>query len=368
MAISHLFSYMTSAVLLLLLACPVLTDWNQEYGDYMSSNYIKMLPSNSLYNVTGTWNYTNPGQYSVFYQAPAISEEGTVFIPFLKYPEYDLEVIAIASNGSLLWTSQYIVGYSEIYCAAVLLTNAVYSSERRMVIIGWTCAAAFPYYRKHGGLVGLNSTTGEKMWRSPNLTDANDLSMISISSNVAYVSGGYDCWKDGSLSQARLNTKLVGFRESIEDKDNNVSQIYAISLNNGNILWKLNHTRAGCTSQTKLYPLENGRHLVIFSIELPRTYYIGGKLLALECDSEGSCTQAWLSDVAVCYASTYAFSSQGVLFGGTGFDGDPDTIFGLDVKTGKTIFKSIGYCEPGYYPSGPAVDKMGNAYYRYITE
>ena len=350
---------------LLFVVCPVFTDWTQEYGDYMSSNYVEVLPSSDLFNVTGTWNYTNPGQYSIFYQAPAISEEGIIFMPFLKYPAYDLQVIAIAPNGTRLWTAQDIVGYSEIDCAAIFLTNAVYSSERGMIVIGWTCAAAFPYYRKHGGLVELNSKTGEKIWRSPNLTDANDLSMLTISSNVVYTSGGYDCWKDGLSLHSRPNpARFIKYRESTEDGHNNISQIYAISLNNGTILWKINHTGVGCTSQTKLYPLENGRHLIIIPAELPRTYYIGGKLIALECDKEGSCTQKWLSDVGVCDVSTYGFSSQGILFGGTGFDGDPNTIFGLDLNTGKTVFKSIGYCEPGYYPSGPSVDRMGYAYYR----
>ena len=347
--------------------CLASGDWNQQYGGPGSTNYAEVNANSGLFNVTGLWNYTNPGTYSYIYNSPAVSEEGVVFFPFYNYSPptqdddgRDLQVRAAAPNGSILWITDDL-GDDE-KCAVIFLTNAVYSSEKKMVYIGWTCAAAFPYYEKHGQIIGINSETGKKVWKSSVLRNANDLSRMSISASIAYVSGGYDCWKDGLPLKSTY--KSPEFERLVKSKSDNISKIYAVNLETGKLVWMMNHTGVGCTSQTKILPLENGNDLVIFPVDLPRGVYLGGKLLALECDSEGSCSKKWLRDVGVCWGSTFGFSQQGVLYGGYGFDGKPDLIFALDSNSGETLFSEMGYCEPGVYPSGPAVDKQGHAYYR----
>ena len=360
-----------SVLTLLSTVCLVWSDWNQQYGDYRSTNYVKVDSTSDLFNVTEPWNYTYPGEYSYMYNSPAVSETGVVFLPFLKYAPpnygvitYDLEVRATSPNGSIIWVAGDL-GVDKT-CAVIFLTNAVYLTDKKMVIIGWTCAAAFPYYEKHGQIVGIHSINGDILWKSKKLYDANDLSRLSITSNVIYASGGYDCDKEGLPLQtdARVHSAKIKGRAKLGDDSQNISRIYAFKVSDGSLIWVRNYTHVGCTSQTRLYPLANNKYMVIFPAYLLDTIYLGGKLLALECDVNGECTDKWLSDVKVCWDSTFAFSDQGVLFGGYGFDGVPDLIFGLNIDTGEKIFSNMGYCKPGIYPSGPAVDEKGHAYYR----
>ncbi len=366
-----------SCLTLLLGVYSVHGDWNQQYGDYRSTNYVKVVYSIGGNNTNEPWNYSYPGLYSYMYSSPAVSESGIVFVPFLKYVPptdntsivLDLQVRAAAPNGSFIWIAHGL-GQDKA-CGSILLTNAVYLSKRQIVVIGWTCAAGFPYYEKHGQLIGINSTTGQVVWRSDKLYDANDLSSLSVSLNVAYVSGGYNCYKDGIPLKPNAmvdNGKPPNRNKEVDSSvKQNISRIYAFSLNDGKMIWTKAYLQVGCTSQTKIFPIDKNKHLVIFATNLPRNVYLGGKLLAYECDTHGSCDEKWLSDVEVCWGSTFAFSDQGVLFGGYGFAGVPDLIFGLDVKTGKKIFSNKGYCGAGVYPSGPAVDEKGDAYYRFVT-
>ncbi len=353
--------------------CLVWGNWTQQYGDYRSTNYGQVEPTSDLYNISYAWNYTYPGPHSYIYNSPAVSENGVVFLPYLNYAPphdgvitYGLEVRAISPNGSLIWVSPDFE--LDFMCAVIFLTNAIYIAEKKSVLIAWTCANVFPYYEKHGRMAGIDSITGKILWKSQKLYDANDMSRLSVVSDVVYASGGYDCWKDELPVYTKSPNKKDNNRQLKlgDDPHNNISRIYAFNANNGSIIWVRDYAHVGCTSQTKLFPLPNNKHMVIFPVNLLETVYLGGKLLALECDSQGSCIDKWLSDVKTCWDSTFAFSDQGTLFGGYGFDGVPDLIFGLDSNTGKISFSSIGYCEPGTYPSGPVVDKMGCAYYRYI--
>ena len=52
------------------------------------------------------------------------------------------------------------------------------------------------------------------------------------------------------------------------------------------------------------------------------------------------------------------------MFGSYGFAGNPDLIFAVDIENNKILFSNWGYCGSNAYPSGPAVDKQGHAYYR----
>ena len=348
-------------------------DWNQQYGDYRSTNYVKVAYIND--DMSELWNYTYPGQYSYIYSSPAVSEQGVVFMPFLKYspPDdgsviYDLQVRAATPNGSITWIADNL-GVDKS-CGSIFQTNAVYLSKQSMVVVGWTCAAGFPYYQKHAQMIGIDSVQGHILWKSQKLYDANDLSRLSVMSDIAYVSGGYSCHKDGiplrPNAMVGKPTNSAPKRNEVESSRDlqNISRIYAFSVKDGSMLWAKDYLQVGCTSQTKIFPLHNNKHLVIFPTNLPQNVYFGGKLLAYECNSFGSCEEKWLSDANVCWGSTFAFSDQGVLFGGYGFDGNPDLIFGLDIKTGKKVFSNKGYCEPGVYPSGPAVSEKGDAYYR----
>ena len=344
----------------------VFSDWTQQYGDPTSTNY-KHVDSDS-FGVNTLWNYTNPGPQSYIYNSPAVSDEGVVFLPFLDYnvdsgnKYYDLEIRAVAPNGTMLWTN--IIGdfyNTKLGCAVIFLTNAVYNSKRDQVIIGWTCAAAFPYYEKYGQIVSINAQTGNKAWQSPMLDEANDMSRIVISTDVLYASGGYDCGKDGSTN---TNPLIATNRLKHAEKDDNISQIYAFNLDDGKMIWVKNYTQVGCTSQIKIAPMQD-EYLVTIPVSLTRGLYDAGSLLALKCDKDGQCTEKWLNKLRLSWGATFAFSiKDSVLYGAYGFAGNPDLIFGLDTDTGKTVFSSRGYCDPGNYPSGPAVDEQGYAYYR----
>lgn len=378
---SKILSARLSVLLLLVFSSFTASEWNQQYGDYRSTNYAAVNVDSDLYNVTEPWNYTYPGQYSYMYNSPAVSEHGIVFLPFLNYKPpsinnsliYDLQVRATSPNGTIVWVADHL-GMDEM-CAVIFLTNAVYISSRNMVVIAWTCAAAFPYFKPHAQLVGIDATTGAIKWKSVKLRHANDMSRISATPDVVYASGGYVCNKDGlplktaardengEILHKPLSPKSPS---SLHELSRNVSngQIYAVSLVDGSIIWSKNYTQVGCTSQTRVYPMGNDRYMVIIPSYLPENVYLGGRLLALDCDSKGSCTEKWLSDIKLCWDTTFAFSDQGILYGGFGFAGNPDLIFGLDIDTGMMVFSESGYCEPGVYPSGPAVDKIGQAYFR----
>ena len=343
------------------------SDWTQQYGDPASTNYKDIDTFDTNISV---WNYTYPGQYSYIYNSPAVSDKGVVFLPFLKYKPYsengdavyDLEIRTFSPNGTMLWIASDLGTDKD--CGTIFLTNAVYSSKRDQVFIGWTCAADFTTHKKHGQIVAVDAQTGEKVWHSPFLYDANDMSRIVISTDVLYASGGYDCWKDVSINEKNTKPQISTNRLKHAEKKSNISQIYAFNLDDGKMIWVKNYAQVGCTSQIKIAPMQD-EYLVTIPVNLTRGLYLAGSLLALKCDKDGQCTEKWLNKLRLSWGATFAFSiKDSVLYGAYGFAGNPDLIFGLDIDTGKTVFSSRGYCDPGNYPSGPAVDEQGYAYYR----
>ena len=337
----------------------VSSDWTQQYGDPASTNYKYVDPDIFGTNIS-VWNYTYPGQYSFIYNSPAVSDKGVVFLPFLMYS--DMEIRAFAPNGTMLWISsiQDFINH-DVGCGVIFMTNAVYSSERDQVFIGWTCPAALPYYQKYAQIFAIDAQTGKNMWHSPMLDEANDLSRIA---NVLYASGGYDCWKDVSIDGKNTNPQIAKNHLKYTEDKSNISQVYAFNLDDGKMIWVKNYTQVGCTSQIKIAPMQD-EYLVTIPVNLTRGLYDAGSLLALKCDKDGNCTEKWLNKLRLSWDAKFAFSiKDSVLYGAYGFAGNPDLIFGLDIDTGKTVFSSIGYCDPGNYPGGPAVDERGYAYYR----
>lgn len=351
------------------------SSWTQQYGDHASSNYVdgpSRLPSRP------EWNYTVPAEkkpgynpISVFYNSPAVTKEGTIFIPYLKYPEYFLQIRAVSSSGRELWVAHSITAnqsFDIFMCAVVFMTNALYSEEHNLVIVGWDCANAFPYYRKAGQVVALNASNGSVVWRAPSsksVLKVNDVAKISMSSDMVYLTGGYDCYRDGIYQQkftrlhANKSTSMQG----------NQSHIVAIDLRTGEVIWDQIVNHAGCVSQTKLAQLKDDSSLFVTAVNLPNGPYPAGNLVCFKCPKPpANCSLLWiLQERLVTYDGKYAFTSDAsIMYGSYGFAGNPHLIFALEASTGTLSFSNEGYCDPGSFPSGPAVDGQGIAYYRQV--
>lgn len=201
-------------LLLLLLDVVYGASWTQQYGDPGSTNFVHGLvkPSPKI-----QWNYTVPNDYdyykvSYFSNSPAFSDEGVVFIPFAysRPPPVLilLQIRAVSRDGVELWISENI-DESHQDCAALFMTNVLYSQEHNMVIAGWDCADAFPYYKKEGQLVGLNASNGSLLWRSEKVK-LNDAATISMTQSTVIISGGFSCYLDGQIIvQDQTNKSLI---------------------------------------------------------------------------------------------------------------------------------------------------------------
>lgn len=207
----------THFILLLFLKMTEGLSWTQQYGDPSSTSFVHGLQVSTPSKAT--WNYSVPNDYdyykvSFFYNSPAFSPAGVVFLPLAysrPYPDLlFLEIRAVSHNGTELWVSEDIHGHSTD-CAGVLMTNVLYSEEHHMVIAGWNCADSFPYYAKEGNLVGLNASNGSLLWRSENLK-LNDAATISMSKDTVFVSGGFSCYLDGQIlvTEQKNKSLLVG--------------------------------------------------------------------------------------------------------------------------------------------------------------
>ena len=300
------------------------------------------------------WNYTGPGySAAIFYNSPAVSDEGVIFIPYLVMPQFFLQVRTVSPAGEELWMANWIG--SDEKCQTVFLTNTLYDSNRNMVIVGWYCIIAYQY-EKAGQLVALNATDGSTIWRTSKLK-VNDVATLSMTSDTILLSGGYDCGRDPT-SYAHLRSD-----NEVNDQKNE-SLIIAVDIETGNISWSMITSHAGCSSQTKLTPMKDGSSLAVFSVNLPPGTYPTGYLLSLKCPTSSHINQAWQDNLKISYDANFAFSDNGVMFGSYGFAGNPDLIFAMDIENNKMLFSNRGYCGSNAYPSGPAVDKQGHAYYR----
>ena len=314
------------------------------------------MTKNSL--VKTGWNYTGPGySASIFYNSPAVSDEGVIFIPYLIMPEYFLQVRTVLPNGEELWMANWIGSDSK--CQTVFMTNALYDSNRNMVIVGWYCIMAYEY-EKAGQLVALNATDGSTIWRTSKLK-VNDVATLSMTSDKILLSGGYDCGRDPTF-YAHIRSSETMPNEINDQK--NKSLIIAVDIDTGSVSWSMIASHAGCSSQTKLTPLKDGSSLAVFSVNLSPGAYLSGDVLSLKCPTSLHFKQAWLDNLKISYDAKFAFSDNGVMFGSYGFAGNPDLIFAMDIENNKILFSNRGYCGPNAYPSGPAVDKQGHAYYR----
>lgn len=324
------------------------SSWTQQYGDPGSTSYIT-LESDDNVNRTG-WKYAVPNTEAVFYQSPAVSDKGVTFIPVIVLPQYWLQVRAVSASGTEIWMANWIG--SDSACSIVSLTNILYSSEHNLVIVGWNCWEAY-YFEKAGQLVALNADDGKTVWRTEKL-GLSDASFLSMSSSTIYFTSGYSCGR---------NSPTKAFKDQQQQND---SSLIAINLVNGQLAWNETFHQAGCQSQVKLTPLDGSNVMVLVSVNLPDGPYDAGTLLALKCSQgTGECTRAWSTSLHVSYDAKYAFSKGGSLvFGSYGFAGNPNLIFALETETGKTLFSNRGYCESGSYPSGPAADNNGHAYFR----
>ena len=319
-------------------------DWSQQYGDPASSNKVQLDPSIDFMIKSG-WNYTNPEEYSIFYGSPAVSEKGVVYLPFLEYPQYWLQLRAILPNGTLWWLANY-VGSDED-CSVVFMTNVVYCKEHGLVIVGWTCTTGGAYYAKHGQIVAYNAETGQEEWRSPLLYDANDMGSISIGNGLVFASGGYSCGRDGT------------------NEKSNISQIVVIDILTGRLVDSISFNHVGCFSQTKVFS-SNGIAKAIIPSNLPYGFKCNGDLVYLECMPGANCSQHHLQNIDISWDAKFAFASNELVYGSYGLNGNPNQIFALNIETGKLAFANKGYCQNGNSPSGPTVDDQGRAYYRYI--
>ena len=332
---------------------PTLSSWTQQYGDPASTNYI---PLPKTLHVKTNWNYSVPYDkifnVSAFINSPSLSNEGVIFIPFaitLSFPFRVLfQVRAVSPDGKELWVAPHDLTNDD-KCAAILLTNTLYSHEQNMVIIGWNCAKAFPYYEKAGQIVALNATNGSIIWKTSKMK-VNDVATITMNSDTVFLIGGYSCFKEPY---------------TIPNGQHNKTQIIAVDLVTGKVLWNRIENHGGCTTQTKMTRLKNGSSLVVFPVNLPPGPYPVGDLLSLTCPPSSShCNQAWFDHLKITYDAKFAFSDNGIMFGSYGYSGTPDLIFALDVESNQILFSNRGYCDSGIYPSGPAVDKQGYAYFR----
>ena len=336
-------------LLVLLLPCLANGDWSQQYGDASSSNFVEIdNPDDSA--ITWGWNYTVPEDYSIFYGSPAVSEKGIVYIPFLEYPQYWLQLRAILPNGSMHWLANWVGGDED--CSVVFMSNSVYSRELGLVVVGWTCTDAGAYYQKQGQIVAYDAETGAGKWRSPMLYDANDMSTLSIANGLVFASGGYSCGRDGG---------------AVQHPRKNISQIVVLDLATGELVQSIDFEHVGCFSQTKVFT-RDGITSVLIPANLPFLFHkLNGSLLCLECRKDSNCTKKWFQHLNISWDATFGLSSDGFVYGAHGLKGNPDTVFGLDIRTGKLAFSSRGFCDKGSYPSGPTVDaSTGNAYYRYL--
>ena len=333
------------------------SSWTQQYGDPASTNYV---PITSGSHIETGWTYSNND--NGFYNSPAVSDKGVVFIPFLKVPEYSLQVRAVSPEGKQLWIADWIGG--DDACSIVSMTNALYDSNRDMVVVGWFCVATQKNERT-GQLVALNAADGSHIWNESQLNPGNDMSSLSMNTDCIFLSVGYDCHRNVPLNTYLQPYKTLPRTQNNVNDQENKSQIIVVDLATGNMLCNMLTNHSGCTAQTKLVSLKDGSSLAVVPINLPSDHSCTGDLLSLKFSSSSApCIFYGLNQCQFSYDSKFAFSNKGVMFGSYGFAGNPDLIFAMDVLNKKKLFSNQGYCGPNAYPSGPAVDIQGHAYYR----
>ena len=331
---------------------PVWGDWTQEYGDPGSTNYVSFKPG--THSVKTGWSYTGPGDYSLFYYAdPAVSEDGVLYIPYLYLPSYKLQVRAVAPNGTLLWAIEDLA--SDESCDSIRLTNALYSQEHDLVVVGWYCIAVSTYSR-NAQLLAFHASRTTKVWQTDilRINDASKIAM-SLKSDAVFIAGGFDCGRD--LDQV---TKTV----PSNSRSKYVDKIYSVSLRNGSVLWELDANRTGCETQMKIGTVceRAGFELLIIPTHLSYGYYAEGGLMATRSASNNT---QWITPLRITWDAKFAFSqAKNLIFGAYGFAGNPDLIFAVNSSSGNVTFSNHGFCSDGAFPSGPAVDRYGDAYFR----
>ena len=355
------------------LVLPVLGNWTQEYGDSGSTNYVSF--KQGAHPVKTGWSYKGPGMQSLFYFAgPALSESGAMFIPYLyrefesasrsRAPWFDLQVRAVAPNGSSLWVADNLTDDDFYSCASIRLTNALYSQEHHLVVVGWNCIKTFPYYARHSQLLAFNASNGNVTWRT-HILPINDMSRIAMSLkyNAVFTSGGFDCGRNvwNELLKRKLDDSTI---VPSNGQGKYVGKIYSMSLSDGSVLWELDANKTGCETQMKIGPTSERdvSELLLTPVHLHNGRYAGGDLLATRSDVNNT---QWIALLRMTWDARFAFSpSKNVIFGTYGFDGNPDLIFAINMSSGNETFSNRGFCVEGAFPCGPAVDRYGDAYYR----
>ena len=343
----------------LLLVLPVLGDWTQEYGDPGSTNYVSFKPG--AHPVSTGWSYTGPGDYSLFYYAdPAVSEDGVLYIPYLYLPSYKLQVRAVAPNGSLLWAIEDLA--SDELCDSIRLTNALYSQEQDLIVVGWYCIAVSTYSR-NAQLLAFHASSANKVWQTKilRINDASRIAM-SVKSGAVFIAGGFDCGRDVDQLLKRSSGGSTTVSSNATSKD--VGKIYSVSLRNGSILWELDANQTGCETQMKIGAVLEweGIELLLTPTRLGYGDYASGSLMATRSDSNQT---QWTASLRTTWDAKFAFSqAKNLIFGAYGFAGNPDLIFAANSSSGNVTFSNHGFCGDGAFPSGPAVDRYGDAYFR----
>lgn len=288
--------------------------WTQQYGDTASTNYVPYQGS-----ISSGWNYTTPPFVSQ--TSPAVSKEGTIFYPLRA------TVVAILSNGTILWTSG-VAPNGNAY-----LTNVVVAEWVSLVIVGASWVEGDTYMQ----VVALHVQNGSTAWTS----QQNDL---YHSTTI-------------SISQTTNSVCLGGFDKGV---------FAALSLEDGSVLWqKSNIYLVGLFMQTKIGFWGTGTDEEMVLLPTDPFNGAGGKggLFSYQLDSSGK--TYWSVDVGFDEGALFAFSAFGIIFGfdGTGGGVGGMKTFGINATSGDIIFSNFGFCNPIIQNSGPAVDFMGYAYY-----
>ena len=280
--------------------------WLQQYGDAQSSCYA---PFDGAFAVN--WNYTTDPFSSL--QSPAISPDGTIFIPGRAY------VMAVSVQGKLLWNTG-VAPDGDAY-----QTNVLYLDILQLVVVGTSWVLHDNYFM----LVAMDAKTGKVVWKSQH-NDLFHATTLSISPlTLAVYVGGFD------------------------------QQVFAgVNVKDGSLLWKQTDIpNLGIFMQTKV----SGDGKVVFLPTDPFDGFSGkGRMYAYTAESPGKVL--WFADVGFSAGGQFA-SSNDILHGSVGGGGGlyGMTIFGIAITNGSVLWNTPSCCSG--QTSGPAVDKAGNAYY-----
>ena len=185
---------------------------------------------------------------------------------------------------------------------------------------------------------------------------------MSLKSNAVFVAGGFDCGRD--LDQSPKSSSGGSVTNSSNAKSKYVGKIYSVSLTNGSILWELDANRTGCEAQTKIGTMRerSAFELLLIPVHLSYGDYAEGGLMATRSDTNNI---QWIAPLRITWDAKFAFSqAKNLIFGAYGFAGNPDLIFAVNSSSGNVTFSNRGFCGDEAFPSGPAVDRYGDAYFR----